>query len=165
MIPLIQPKFFFNWAIPFFCPYPPYGWCRISSRIFFFHFALWKVLDFYKELKYHPYPPLHFASVKGMGTGMDKKWNGPLLISCRSYILVLYWFWQVHIGRAWLDRLGRLKAPLLSTIGKYFLLVRTRIGVPQIDPCDFNRAQPLRISHRHNRYVPNMVTVQLSLDY
>ena len=46
---------------------------------FFFHFAfnmeiIWKVQDFYKELQYHPYPPLDFASVKGMdGRGFLKK--------------------------------------------------------------------------------------------
>ncbi len=53
-----------------FCPYPP---PRISSRIFF-HFALWKVLDFDKELQYHPYPTLDFASVEGMdGLGFLEK--------------------------------------------------------------------------------------------
>ena len=31
-------------------------------------------LDFYKELQYHPYPPLDFASVKGMdGLGFPEK--------------------------------------------------------------------------------------------
>ncbi len=37
-------------------------------------------------------------------------------------------------GCARLDCLSQLRAPLLSTIGKYFLSARTRIGAPQIDP-------------------------------
>ncbi len=41
---------------------------------FFFHFGLWKMLDFYKELQYHPYPTLDFASVEGMdGLGFPEK--------------------------------------------------------------------------------------------
>ena len=41
-------------------------------------------------------------------------------------------------GRVRLDRLDRLRVPLLSTVGKYFLFVRTGIGASQIDPGDFN---------------------------
>ena len=47
------------------------------------------------------------------------------------------------IGRARLDHLGRLKAPLLLMIGKHFLFVRTGMGAPQIDAGDFNRARPI----------------------
>ncbi len=46
------------------------------------------------------------------------------------------------IGRVRLDRPSRSRAHFLSTIGKYFLFVRTGIGAPQIDPGDFNRARP-----------------------
>ena len=46
-------------------------------------------------------------------------------------------------GRAQLDRPSRSRAPFLSTIGKYFLFVRTGIGAPQIDPGDFNHARPV----------------------
>ncbi len=42
---------------------------------FFFHFALSKVLDFfYKELQYHPYPPLDITSAESMdGLGFLEK--------------------------------------------------------------------------------------------
>ncbi len=41
-----------------------------------FHFALWKVLDFHKEMQYNPYHPLDFESVKGMdGLGFLDKFS------------------------------------------------------------------------------------------
>ncbi len=42
-----------------------------------------------------------------------------------------------------LERPSRSRAHFLSTIDKYFLFVRTGIGVLQIDPGDFNRARPM----------------------
>ncbi len=48
------------------------------------------------------------------------------------------------VDPAWLDRLSRLRAPLLSC---FVLFVRTGIGALQIDPGDFNCARPIMHGH------------------
>ena len=73
------------------------------------------------------------------------------------------WYSIRVIGRARLDRPNRSRAHFLSTIGKYFLFGRTGIGAPQIDPGDFNRAQPLMEMCKWGLILKNKYLVTLKL--